>query len=147
VQQEPDQSEVPAVNGFRAKASDKVREFGVAAKERAEGRLREIGSTTKERAEERLREIGDRASEEIEGKRARIANRVEVAAESLMEHAEHASGLKHEAEEHVAHGMEAAADYLHGDMGQGHQGFLSRHPLRALLICAIAGFVLIRLLR
>jgi hypothetical protein len=133
---ELDESTQPTMTGLKAKANEKVREFGAVAKGRAE---------------ERLRELGSKASDQIDEQRERIATRVDGAAESPMEHADHANGLPHDVEERVAFGMESAAGYLHSrdamELARDARGFLRRHPLRALIIGLIGGYLLVRMLR
>ncbi len=145
----------PTGIGLKAKASEKVRELGGAARERAQQTVREVGSKARERTQERVREVGGRARErvnvQLEDGRERIATRIETAAESLKHQAEHANRLQQEAEIRVAHGMEAAAGYLHNrhseEVAGDPQGAIRRHPVRSLLIALLAGYLLVRILR
>ena len=135
---EQDESRESGSNGLKARAGEKVREIGVVAKERAEERVREISDKAR-----------GHAHEQLENQRERMASRIDDAATNLLQHAEHGNRLQQEAELRMAHGMEAAAGYLHGrqtsevvgDIG----GFVRRHPLRALIMAMVAGYLLGRL--
>jgi ElaB/YqjD/DUF883 family membrane-anchored ribosome-binding protein len=126
-------------NGLKERASEKVREIGGAARGQAEQRVKEL--TTKAR---------ERAQEQVEGQRERIASRVEDAASGLKHHAEVGDNLRYETERRVAHGLESAAGYLKthqtnevaGDVGS----YVKQHPVRSLIIAAIIGYLMGKIL-
>ena len=157
-------------NGLKSKATAKVRKLSVAAKENAEERVREIGTVAKTRATGKVRDIStaakakaegrvrdlssvakQRAGEQIEGGRERIASRIDDAASGLMQHAEQTTHLRQEAERRVARQMEVTAQYLHEHQTQEVASDLSalvrQHPIRSIVIAAVLGFLLARILR
>jgi ElaB/YqjD/DUF883 family membrane-anchored ribosome-binding protein len=126
-------------NGLKDRASEKVREIGGAARGQAEQRVKELTGKARERAQE-----------QVEAQRERIASRVEGAASGLLQHAEEGENLRYEAERRVAHGLESAAGYLHshqttevaGDVGT----YVREHPVRSLIMAAIIGYLLAKIL-
>jgi len=126
-------------NALKAKATEKVREIKEAARGQASEKVRQITDKARERA-----------SEQVEGQRERIASRVDQAASSLMHHAESGENLRYEAERRVAHGLESAAGYLHShqanEVAGDVNGYVHQHPLRSIVIAAVIGFLLGKLL-
>jgi hypothetical protein len=126
-------------NGLAAKATEKAREIGVTAKERASERVRIISHKAR-----------DTASEQLEHQRERVASGIDSAAGSLIEHAEQANRLQREAEVRMAHSMEAAAGYLHNhpseEVARDMREIVRRRPMISVLVALLAGYLLARLL-
>lgn len=137
-------------DGLKSRASDKVREIGEAARGQAGQRVRKLSEKARERAQQQAEKARELAQEQVEGQRERIASRVEEAASGLKQHAEEGDNLRFEAERRVAHGLEAAAGYLHshqttevaGEMGT----YVRQHPVRSLIMAAIIGYLLGKIL-
>jgi ElaB/YqjD/DUF883 family membrane-anchored ribosome-binding protein len=126
-------------HGLKLKASEKVREIRAAAQGQAGERVRHLTGKARERAQE-----------QVEGQRERIASRVEGAATSLKQHAEEGDNLRFEAERRVALGLESAAGYLHShqttEVAGDAVGYVRQHPMRSVIIAAIIGYLLGKLL-
>jgi ElaB/YqjD/DUF883 family membrane-anchored ribosome-binding protein len=126
-------------NGLKGQATAKVREISEAAREQAEQRVRNLTEKARERAQET-----------VEQRRERLASRVEEAASGLLHHAEEGENLRYEAERRVGRGLESAAGYLHshqtaevaGDVGV----YVREHPVRAMIMAAIIGYLLAKIL-
>jgi ElaB/YqjD/DUF883 family membrane-anchored ribosome-binding protein len=126
-------------NALKAKASEKVREIREAARGQASDKVRQITDKARERA-----------TEQVEGQRERIASRVDQAASSLLTHAENGDNLRFEAERRVGHGLESAAGYLHShqtnQVAGDVSGYVHQHPVRSMIIAAVIGYLLGKLL-
>ena len=126
-------------NGLKARAGGKVREISEAARSQAAERARKLAETARERAQQ-----------QVEGQRERIASRVEEAASGLLHHAEDGDNLRFEAERRVAHGLESAAGYLHShptnEVAGDVAGYVRQHPVRSLILAAVIGYLLGKLL-
>jgi ElaB/YqjD/DUF883 family membrane-anchored ribosome-binding protein len=116
--------------------------------------VREIGEAARGQAGRKVRNLTDKAREraqhQVEGQRERIASRVEEAASGLLHHAEDGENLRYEAERRVAHGLEAVGGYLHShqttEVAGDVTGFVRQHPVRSLIIAAIIGYLMGKLL-
>jgi ElaB/YqjD/DUF883 family membrane-anchored ribosome-binding protein len=134
-----DTQETSNGNGLKGRATGKVREISEAAREQAEQRVRNLTDKARERAQET-----------VEQRRERLASRVEEAASGLLHHAEEGDNLRYEAERRVGRGLESAAGYLHshqttevaGDVGV----YVHEHPVRAMIMAAIIGYFLAKIL-
>jgi hypothetical protein len=128
-----------STNGIAAKATEKARGLGVAAKERASERVRVFSHRAR-----------DRATEQLDQQRERVASTMNSAAGSLIEHAEQANRLQREAEVRMAHSMEAAAGYLHDhpseEVARDIREIVRRRPMLSVLVALLAGYFLSRLL-
>lgn len=128
---------------------------GSRIKEKAGEKVREISEAARGQAGERVSKLTlkarERAQEQVEAQRERIASRVEQAASGLLHHAEEGDNLRFEAERRVAHGLEAAAGYLHSHQTEELAGdamsYVRQHPVRSLIMAAIIGYLLGKLLR
>jgi hypothetical protein len=131
-------SEPESTNGITAKATEKARGIGVAAKERASERVRIISHSAR-----------DRATEQLDHQRERVASTMDSAAESLIGHAEQTNRLQREAEVRMAHSMEAAAGYLHNhpseEVARDVREIVRRRPMISVLVALLAGYLLARL--
>jgi ElaB/YqjD/DUF883 family membrane-anchored ribosome-binding protein len=126
-------------NGLKTKATEKVREISEAARGQAGERVRNLTEKARERAQL-----------QVEGQRERIASRVEEAASSLKQHAEDGDNLRFEAERRVALGLESAAGYLHSHettaVAGDAVGYVRQHPFRSMILAAVIGYLLGKLL-
>jgi preprotein translocase subunit SecF len=131
-----DESQEAETNGVGAK----VREISAAAKERAQGQVKELSAKARDKAQER-----------VEEQRERIASRMENVAADLKQHAEQTNRLQQEAERRVATGMATAASYLHShrsdEVAEDVGSLIRRHPILAVVIALLAGYLLARLFR
>jgi ElaB/YqjD/DUF883 family membrane-anchored ribosome-binding protein len=131
-----------------------MHENGSGLKTRASAKVREISEVARDQASEKVRHLTEKAREraqvQVEGQRERIASRVEEAASSLKQHAEDGDNLRFEAERRVAMGLESAAGYLHSHqtaaVAGDAVGYVRQHPFRSMIIAAVIGYLLGKLL-
>jgi ElaB/YqjD/DUF883 family membrane-anchored ribosome-binding protein len=137
--EDSDGQEISNGGGLKTKATEKAREISKAARGQAEQRVKVLTEKARERAQET-----------VEERRERLASRVEETAAGLLQHAEEGENLRYEAERRVGRGLESAAGYLHshqttevaGDVGV----YVHEHPVRAMIMAAIIGYLLAKIL-
>jgi ElaB/YqjD/DUF883 family membrane-anchored ribosome-binding protein len=116
---------------------------------RAEEKARELGEAARQEAAHRAHDIGERAQQRIEAQRDQVASRIEGAALRLRERGDTAGPIGHTAGEQVAGRMEAAAGYLHehhtNEIAVDFLTYVKQHPLRSILAAAVLGYLMGRL--
>ena len=116
---------------------------------RAEEKARELGEAARQEAANRAHDIGEKAQQRIDAQRDQVASRIEGAALRLRERGNAAGPIGHTAGEQVASRMEAAAGYLHehhtDEIAVDFMTYVKQHPMRSVLAAVAFGYLLGRL--
>lgn len=119
------------------------------AKTTAENKIRQITDNARAQTEARVQQIGGMAQTRIDDQRTRAATRIGEAASMIRERGQNAGPLG-VAGEQVALRMDVAAVYLQerqsSEIADDMQSQIRAHPIRAVLMAAVLGFLIGRLL-
>jgi ElaB/YqjD/DUF883 family membrane-anchored ribosome-binding protein len=99
------------------------------------------------RAQEAVVDFGRQALEGVDAQRRPVAARLEHAASGLHQQTDRVAGVAHSAADKV----QATADYVRGNrvsaMAKDVGNLVRRYPAQALVVAAVAGFVVARVIR
>jgi hypothetical protein len=109
------------------------------------------GSDVTTKAREKASEYGQKAQEQADAGIDRAAGGMEKAADKLRSQALREEGVRAQAGEKVADGIDKTAEYLREHDTQAIlddvEKYVRRHPVQAIAGAVVGGFVLARVLR